>query len=90
MLGYAIMIPASSYYVNALMEDADQIKGQALLTGAITASGVIASLVGGVLIDSLGAQGTLFVGTLLSGVGSVLFLLFTKRVPERKGVLRAE
>ena len=69
---YAMFIPASIYYVNQIIGEADLVKGQAFMTGAITLSGVIASLVGGVILDGPGVRVMLIVGVFSSVVGLLL------------------
>lgn len=74
--GYALFIPASVYYVSRLIDKSDMVKGQALVTGAITVSGVFASLSGGILIDTLGVSSMLLIGAIVSVIGTIL-IFFT-------------
>ena len=78
--GYALFIPASVYYVSRLIDKSDMVKGQALVTGAITVSGVFASLSGGILIDTLGVSSMLLIGALVSGIGTILIFSATEEV----------
>lgn len=71
---YAIMIPASVYYVNEIIAKQDVNKGQSMVPMAITASGIIANLIGGILIDSIGVHQVLFIGVIISIVGAVIVL----------------
>ena len=61
--------PAAVYYVNQLVSKEDMVKGQSLLTASQTLSGVFASLLGGILLDSIGVQTSLMIGAILSFVG---------------------
>ncbi len=70
MFAYAIFIPASVYYVNQIFNKEDSVKGQALVTMAMTASGVFASLLGGFMIDALGPSTTLLIGAIVSVIGT--------------------
>lgn len=70
MFAYAIFIPASVYYVNQIFDKEDSVKGQALVTMAMTASGVFASLLGGFMIDALGPSTTLLIGAIVSVIGT--------------------
>ena len=78
--GYALFIPASVYYVSRLIDKSDMIKGQALVTGAITISGVFASLSGGILIDTLGVNSMLLIGAIVSILGTILIFFTTEEV----------
>ena len=78
ILAFAIFMPAGAYYVNALLSEGDQVKGQALLTTALTLSAVFASCIGGFLLDHLGISRTLQVGTAVSALGSLTMVLCTE------------
>jgi len=71
MFAYAVFIPASVYYVSQIVEKDDLVKGQALVTGAMTLSGVFASMAGGVLLDALGVSTVLLIGAIVSILGTV-------------------
>jgi len=75
MVSYAIFIPASVYYVNQIISQKDLVKGQSMVTMAITASGIIANLMGGILIDAVGVQQVLLIGAVISIVGAVIVSL---------------
>lgn len=77
---YALFIPASVYYVTQLVDKADMIKGQAMVTGAITLSSVFASFLGGVLLDSVGAHTMLLIGMVISVIGTLIMLVSVERV----------
>ncbi len=72
---YAFFIPASIYYVNQVICEADHVKGQAFITVAITISGCLSSVVGGTLLDQFGATTMMITGTIASGVGLLLSFL---------------
>lgn len=80
MLAYALFIPASVYYVSKLVDRSDLTKGQAMVTGAMTLSGVFASLLGGILLDVVGAPNMLLMGAILSVIGSIIMFFTTEKV----------
>lgn len=80
MMAYAILIPASVYYVNTIISKKDQIKGQSMVTMAMTASGIVANLVGGFLLDGIGVHNVLLLGTIVSIVGAVIVILSVEKV----------
>lgn len=69
---YALFIPASAYYVNMVMEQFDQVKGQAYLNCAITLSGTFSGLVCGRILDAAGPGKMLACGVVVSLIGTVL------------------
>ncbi|MFA9462968.1 MAG: MFS transporter [Velocimicrobium sp.] len=75
---YAIMIPASVYYVNFLMREKDRVKGQAYTTSAITVGAVIGNLIGGTLIDLYGVSAMLIACVLFTIAGFFFILIFTE------------
>lgn len=76
---YAIIIPASVYYVNQIIAKSDAIKGQSMVTTAITASGIIANLVGGILLDSVGVSRVLLIGVIVSIIGALIVIFSVEK-----------
>lgn len=79
MGAYAILTPASVYYVNEIISKNDLVKGQSMITMAVTASGIIANLMGGVLLDTLGVHEVLLLGVVVSIVGAVIVIFSTEK-----------
>lgn len=71
---YAILIPASVYYVNEVIDQADANKGQSMVTTAVAASGILANLVGGILLDALGVHQVLLIGVVVSCLGALIVI----------------
>lgn len=69
---FALLIPATVYYADQMMEERDRVKGQAFITAAITAGGVVGNLLGGKLIDAAGVPVMLAVGVVFAAGGMVL------------------
>ena len=65
MLGWGLISVALVYYINALMDRSDAVKGQACATMTFTLGSVAGSLMGGWLLDLAGA------GVVLSAVSAV-------------------
>ena len=82
-LSFALYIPASVHYTNILMRNSDKIKGQAMISAAMTAAGVTGNLLGGYLLDARGVEAMLLAGLIFSIVGMVIFLLSTP-LPESR------
>lgn len=71
---YALFIPASAYYVNLIMEEMDQVKGQAYINCAVTLGGVCSNLFAGKVLDVSGPKTMLLLGVIISAVGVVIAL----------------
>lgn len=84
LAGYAILIPATGYYVNAMVVEEDRVKGQALLTASIAIAGVFGYLLGGILMGSLTVFSSVLIGTGISVLGTIIMLASTKRILPRE------
>ena len=74
MFSYAILTPATIYYVNTIISKSDSVKGQSLITMAYTGSGIIANLIGGFMIDSIGVSAVLLIGVGISVLGAAVVI----------------
>jgi PPP family 3-phenylpropionic acid transporter len=83
LFAYAVFIPAAAYYVNEMMSEMDQVKGQAFITSAITVGGVFSNLISGVILDNLGIKVMLITGTVICLVG-VVIAIYAIRMGEKK------
>lgn len=84
MLAYALFIPASVYYVDKLFDAKDAVKGQALVTTSMTVSGVLASFLGGILLDNMGVYETLLLGLVLSAIGTIVMIITVENVNKKE------
>lgn len=75
---FALYIPASTYYVNQLMQKTDRVKGQAFNVGAVTLGNVAGSVVGGWLLDNAGVPEMLSAGIVAAFIGCVLLFYSVK------------
>lgn len=71
---YALLIPASVYYVDRLLPVAERVAGQARMTLTATLGAVVAGLGGGVLLDAVGVPALLGAGAVAAivSVGAVV------------------
>lgn len=84
--GYALYAVASVYYVGTVVRKADVVKGQTYLGASNTLGCLIAYVVGGVLIDTLGTTAMLVTCLSLSVIGTILMFLARQRVDKTVGV----
>ena len=81
---FALFLLALTYYANERMAEDEKVTGQALITGAISLSGVFSYLFGGMLISGCGVLRSLLICTLIGMAGGALFLLFAVRDQKEK------
>ena len=80
---WALIAIASVYYVNAIMEPQDAVKGQAYFTAAYTLANVFGAPLGGRLIDTLGVNAMLLLGTLCAALGTAVNLVFAEKTVDK-------
>jgi MFS transporter, PPP family, 3-phenylpropionic acid transporter len=78
--GYALFIPSSVYYANEVIPKERLATGQAALTSASTCGSVLASILGGWLLDNFNVDIMLRVGVLVATVGCALGVSAVKTV----------
>ena len=83
VLAWALIAIASVYYINAVMEPEDAVKGQAYYTMTYTLASVLGSLIGGPMIDALGVGPTLAFGTACAAVGTAIVLRFAQKTVDK-------
>ena len=71
--GYALYVPASVRFIADVLPASEFLRGQALAGSAFTAGNLIASLIGGQLIDRLGVTAAAMVIQLFSLAGVLCF-----------------
>lgn len=77
---FALVVPASVYYVDRLLPPRERVRGQAYMTVTLTLGNVVAGLGGGALLDLAGVPALLAVGTAFATAGAVAVLVSTERV----------
>lgn len=79
---YAMFTPASVFYVNEVIRDADNNKGQAIMGMTMGISGLIANFFGGYILDtSGGVTMMLIIGILVSFAGFLMLIFIDKSKP---------
>ena len=83
ILAWALIAIASVYYVNAVMEPEDAMKGQAYYTMTYTLASVLGSLIGGPMIDTFGVSPTLAFGAVCAALGTAVVLIFAQKTVDK-------
>ena len=72
---FAMLIPCGVYFVSRFVPAKDKVKGQSFVDLAMTICGVVCSLVGGHVIDSLGMDALIRTTAFISAAGALLMIL---------------
>lgn len=75
IFGFALFTPASVYYADSVLDSGDKVKGQALVTMAITAGNILGSLISGFFIELWGITPALWISTGFCLIGMVFFFI---------------
>lgn len=76
---FALFIPASVQYTNEVMSGEDKIRGQALVTCAITMGSVAGNLTGGMALDLAGVPAMLLLGCCFALAGAAVMICSTRK-----------
>ena len=90
LFSYSLFIPVSVYYVDALMQERDRMKGQATMTLILAVGNAVGSLLGGYLLDTVREKGMLLCCLTLSLIGTVVMILGTERGDMRENAARTD
>jgi MFS transporter, PPP family, 3-phenylpropionic acid transporter len=87
---FALLIPASVYFVDRIINGEDRVKGQSFMTMSIGISNVIATVLGGFMLGTNGDVGLmLIVGVIASLIGLIMLVLVIPRDVKRVTVPRS-
>lgn len=75
LFSFALFTPASVYYADLILSEGDKVKGQALITIAITAGNILGSLVCGFFIELWGVTPALWISTVFCIIGMAFFFM---------------
>lgn len=80
---YALMIPASVYWINDLVSEGDRNKGQAVMYASSTIGLLIASIAGGSLFEILQVRQVLMIGIVITLIG-VLIMVYGLQLSKKE------
>lgn len=69
---YAVYLPATVYYTNAIMNKEDKVKGQAYIASAAMVGSILGNTLGGVIIDIYSVSMLILVCIILALFGSLI------------------
>jgi len=84
LVAFALMMPAMVYFTNEIMSPGEAVKGQALFPMMCTFGTIIASLLGGWILDVYGVRMLTGISTLLTFIGAVVIILSVDKVKDHR------
>jgi PPP family 3-phenylpropionic acid transporter len=80
---FAVFLPASVYYVNQVIADADKVKGQSFMVMSLGISNMLGNSISGIILDyGGGVPAMLTTGVLVSILGLVLLVWLDKEIKQ--------
>lgn len=83
---FGLFLPAMVSFINQVMAKGEAVKGQAVYTVTTTVSAVLASVLGGIMLDASGPSFMLLVSTIATAAGALLVMLIVDRIAVSKNV----
>ena len=82
-LSFGLFLPAMVSFIGEVMAKGEAVKGQALYTVMTTASSMLASVLGGIMLDVSGPGFMLLVSTIATGLGALVLVLIVDRIKKK-------
>ena len=76
---FAIMMPAIVVYINSKTTKPEAVRGQAIFNTFNAVVGILASFIGGLILDNLGVRQLLYIGYAISLLGVILSIYRLKK-----------
>lgn len=83
LLAWGMITMSSVYYVNAITDPGDAVKGQAYFTMSYTLASVAGAVLGGRMIDTLGVDTMLIFGTVCAALGTAIVYVFIEKPKDK-------
>lgn len=77
-LGYGLFAGINVYYIAQVVDERFLVRGQSLMNTTITLGSVIASVIGGILLDSKGVPTMLLTSAIFAGIGALIMFVTTE------------
>ncbi len=78
-LSFSIYVPSTERHLAHVIPKSEYLKGQALISTSLVIGGLIATLLGGLLIDALGINTTLYIMQSFAVIGVIFFIISIKK-----------
>lgn len=80
---FGLFLPAMVSFIGVVMAKGEAVKGQALYTVMVTVSSMLASVLGGIMLDVSGPGFMLLVSTIATGLGALVLVLIVDRIKKK-------
>lgn len=80
---FGLFLPAMVSFIGEVMAKGEAVKGQALYTVMVTVSSMLASVLGGIMLDVSGPGFMLLVSTIATGLGALVLVLIVDRIKKK-------
>ena len=80
---FGLFLPAMVSFIGEVMAKGEAVKGQALYTVMVTVSSMLASVLGGIMLDASGPGFMLLVSTIATGLGALVLVLIVDRIKKK-------
>lgn len=80
---FGLFLPAMVSFIGEVMAKGEAVKGQALYTVMVTVSSMLASVLGGIMLDVSGPGLMLLVSTAATGLGALVLVLIVDRIKKK-------
>ena len=80
---YIVVMPAMIYFINQIMDKGEAVKGQAWFMMATTVASVIASYLGGLILDVAGAKMLCLAAAICALLGAIVFFAVVDRFDKK-------
>ena len=80
---FGLFLPAMVSFIGEVMAKGEAVKGQALYTVMVTVSSMLASVLGGIMLDASGPGFMLLISTLATGLGALVLVLIVDRIKKK-------
>lgn len=80
---FGLFLPAMVSFIGEVMAKGEAVKGQALYTVMTTVASMLASVLGGIMLDVSGPGFMLLVSTLATGLGALVLVLIVDRIKKK-------
>ena len=80
VLGYGLLFPALVSFIDHIMDKREAVRGQAVVTVALTVGNVFGSVLGGIILDAFSVTTLLGISSVLSVIGSLIIMALINKI----------
>lgn len=80
---FGLFLPAMVSFIGEVMAKGEAVKGQALYTVMVTVSSMLASVLGGIMLDISGPGFMLLISTIATGLGALVLVLIVDGIKKK-------